>query len=132
MRHSKKACHKEKRKPMRENQSLPAAFEATQQKIDGVAIHPGHGALPYGCAPNVQLPSCEKQPSTDDRCPKVKKPVRVTDRVAHQETLICTFIAKHSLPMTHAPQLIALAQELSGDPAALSQLKMERSQVPTK
>ncbi|GFO05574.1 Dnaj homolog subfamily c member 10-like [Plakobranchus ocellatus] len=66
MRHSKKACHKEKRKLMRENQSLPAAFETTQQKIDGVAIHPGHGALPYGCAPNVQLPSCERQPSTGE------------------------------------------------------------------
>ena len=54
------------------------------------------------------------------------KPVSFKDRVTHQESLICSYLAEHTLSLSMAPHLIELAQELASDGAALKKLHMER------
>ncbi|GFN73583.1 hypothetical protein PoB_000008900 [Plakobranchus ocellatus] len=53
--------------------------------------------------------------------------VSLGDRQPHQEALRSAFVAENSLPLTLAPRLVALAQELSRDFQALEGLKLERT-----
>ncbi|GFS21903.1 hypothetical protein ElyMa_003349600 [Elysia marginata] len=54
-------------------------------------------------------------------------PVSLADKKSHLEGLICTFIAENDLPLSSAPKLLDLAKELSKDPKALNEIKMERT-----
>ena len=54
------------------------------------------------------------------------RPVTMTDRQIHAESLICSFICENNLPLNIAPKLIELCKEMSRDQNALSNLSMER------
>ncbi|GFR80521.1 AP-3 complex subunit beta-2 [Elysia marginata] len=58
--------------------------------------------------------------------------ISMADRQSHQEDLICSFIAENSLPLSLAPKLVTLAQELSGDHKALDGLKLQRTSATCK
>ncbi|GFR96757.1 hypothetical protein ElyMa_006306400 [Elysia marginata] len=53
-RHSKTDVHLRNRKCFKENHSLPAAFQATKDKIEGVKT-----IMPYGVAPNISSATVE-------------------------------------------------------------------------
>ena len=46
-------------------------------------------------------------------------PVSMTDRTAHSEARLVSFIAEHNLPLSIAPHLCDLCKEMSKDPEAL-------------
>ena len=120
--HSKTKLHTKNRSIEKSNQRLPAAMQALKSKIDGRATSQ---TLPYGAAPNLE---CLGIPNTSAplSVPTDPRPVSLKDRVTHQEALLCSFMAEHTIPMTMAPHLIDLAKELSKDSKALAQLHMER------
>ena len=64
-------------------------------------------ALPYGAAPNVAGDHISAD--VDLEIPTVPKPVSLKDRITHQESMICSFLSEHTLPLSVAPHLIELA-----------------------
>lgn len=118
--HAKSKRHDRCRSILKTNQSLPAAMQATKEKVAGSSV-----SLPYGAAPNLDCLGVPRE-TLSLSAPADPKPISIKDRCTHQEALICSFMAEHTLPMSLTPHLINLAKELSSDNKALSQLHMER------
>ena len=85
-------------------------------------------ALPYGTPENV----VEQSHGLVAPPPPTPRIVSLKDRQSHQEALICSFIAEHSLPLSLAPHIVSLAQELSRDYKALQELRLERTSATCK
>ena len=128
-------AHERNRRIFRSNHSLPAAMQAVCSKISGTADintnshslprpSSSSSSLPYGAAPNIEQEQSRSR--IDLEVASVPKPVSFKDRVTHQESLICSYLAEHTLSLSMAPHLIELAQELASDGAALKKLHMER------
>ena len=81
-------------------------------------------SLPYGAAHDIEQEQSRSR--IDLGVALVPKPVSFKDRVTHQESLICSYLAEHTLSLSMAPHLIEFAQELASDGAALKKLHMER------
>jgi len=58
--------------------------------------------------------------------------VPITDRTSNVEAMILGYIAEHSLPLSLAPHIVSLAQELSRDYKALQELRLERTSATCK
>ena len=89
--------------------------------------------VPYGVSENVlsQLSESSVESSVSLE-PEKEKPTVFSDRVAHQEALICSFISEHSLALSLAPKLVELSKELAKDPKALSAVNLSRKSASTK
>ena len=130
-------AHERNRRIFRSNHSLPAAMQALCSKISGTAdintnshslprsrSSSSSSSLPYGAAHNIEQEQSRSR--IDLEVASVPKPVSFKDRVTHQESLICSYLAEYTLSLSMAPHLIELAQELASDGAALKKLHMER------
>ena len=128
--HAKKKNHKAARNAFKNSQSLPTVFTATK-KMESCAEQP-KSQIPYGASPSI-LNFLKKNSSPSE---PLKQPtpvaVHLKDRRSHQEGLVCSFIAEHDLPLSIAPSLVSLAQELSKDPKALNELQLERDSATYK
>ncbi|KAK6964629.1 DNA repair and recombination protein RAD54 [Biomphalaria glabrata] len=82
----------------------------------------------YGLTSN----GLQTQPSHFRSQPATAMCVDMKERVSHQEALLHSFIAEHSLPLSIAPHLVALAQQLGRDSAALSQLSLDQKSTSFK
>lgn len=115
-RHGESAGHIKKWKDSASNQSLPAIFKGLKSMESGAL------------GSNMELPDSDENEKAK---PKLNPP-SIKDRVAHQEAIICSFIAEHSLSLSMAPHLIHLARTLAGDDKALQSLAMERQTMTYK
>ncbi|XP_055881072.1 uncharacterized protein LOC129925675 [Biomphalaria glabrata] len=123
--HATSKKHQSTRSTLKSSSSLPALFQ-NRKNLEQAVTEPIQTI--YGLAPNVLQAQC----STLCNEPATAVYVSMKDRVSHQEALLCSFIAEHSLPLSIAPHLVALAQELSRDSKALSQLSMDRKSTSYK
>ena len=132
--HGKRASHQLKYKQATEKsqQALPAMFQAVKAMEDGTAMKTS--PFPYGSPANVKVALKELVPVSYKQHAEQQppRPVSIADRISNQEAMVCTFLAEHSLPMNLAQHLVSLAQELSKDPKALSQLSLGRTAVSYK
>ena len=91
--------------------------------------------VPYGVSENVisQLSkSTVESESSVSLEPEKEKPIVLSDRVAHQKALICSFISEHSLALSLASKLVEFSKELAKDPKALSAVNLFRKSASTK
>ena len=130
--HVKRPSHLRKQKEKKndsENQpALAAMFQKLKSLEEGKSPSPV-ASLPYGAPENVieQVAAAGGVSTAASIPPSLPRLVSMADRQSHQEALICSFIAEHSLPLTLAPQLVSLCQELSRDHKAPQGLKLGRT-----
>ena len=113
-------AHERNRHIFRSNHSLPEAMQAVCSKIPGTVSSSSSSSLPYGAAHNIEQEQSRSR--IDLGVASVPKPVSFKDMVTHQESLICSYLAEHTLSLSMAPHLIELAQELASDGAAMKKL----------
>lgn len=123
--HAKRSSHQKNHKlaTQKSQQALPAMFQAVKAMADGTATK--SSPLPYGSPANVE--ESLKLKINEQVAEQPPRPVSIKDRISNQEALIISFIAELALPMRIAPRLVSLAQELSKDPKALSELSLSHA-----
>lgn len=133
--HVKRPSHLKKQKEKKADSLTQPPLAAMFQKLKSLEEGKSPSSissLPYGAPENVveQLPAVGGSTSADQS--SLPRLVSMADRQSHQEALICTFIAEHSLSLSLAPHLVSLCQELSRDHQALQGLKLERTSATCK
>ncbi|GFR93736.1 DNA repair and recombination protein RAD54 [Elysia marginata] len=128
--HAKNSTHGKARRATKCSQSLPAIIAATKKMENCTMESPKTTkTFPYGASQNIQNFFKRTKTSTAEAAQEVPQPIPVSlaDRKSHLEGLICTFLVENVLPLSSAPKLLDLAKELSKDPTALNEIKMERT-----
>ena len=115
--HAKNKTHNEVIKLRKTNTVLPSTLTLNQTGLSTSTC-----SLPYGTAPNIH----DSQVCENIRKNLLPPAASVSDRKAHAEAFLVSFMPEHSLPFTLTPQLVRFAQELSKDSKTLQSLNMSR------